>query len=117
MAQVINNKPFSYAEAIRTFERPDVQQDLNDACGKLAHAMSTMMDKFEAITKQMHTIDLLRRSTPLKPKWDSMRQVSLLLSLCTASSRLERPLTDYACRTSPNSFGNFGRILELFPDA
>jgi hypothetical protein len=67
-------KPISYSEAVRTFNGPDVQEDINDACGKLAHAMSVMVEKFDAITKQMHTIDLLRLSAPFKPKWDSMRQ-------------------------------------------
>lgn len=67
-------KPISYAEAVRTFNGQDVQDDVNDACGKLAHSMSAIMDKFEAITKQMHTIDLLRLSAPLRPRWDSMRK-------------------------------------------
>ena len=70
-------KPVSYAEAVRAFNGQDVQDDLNDACGKLAHSMSAMMDKFEAITKQMQTIDLLRLSAPLRPRWDSMRKVSV----------------------------------------
>jgi hypothetical protein len=68
-------KPISYAEAVKTFNSPDVQDDINDACGKLATAMSAMMQKFDSITKQMHTIDLLRLSAPLKPRWDSVRQV------------------------------------------
>lgn len=68
-------KPISYAEAVKTFNSPDVQDDINDACGKLATAMSAMMHKFDSITKQMHTIDLMRLSAPLKPKWDSVRQV------------------------------------------
>jgi len=69
-------KPISYAEATRAFNGQDVQDDVNDACGKLAQAMSAMLDRFESITKQMHTIDLLRLSAPLKPRWDTMRQVS-----------------------------------------
>ncbi|KAF8902623.1 hypothetical protein CPB84DRAFT_1775843 [Gymnopilus junonius] len=67
-------RPISYSEAVETFNSQEVQTDMNDACGKLAHAMSLMMEKFDAITKQMHTIDLLRLNAPFKPKWDSMRQ-------------------------------------------
>ncbi|KAF9559792.1 hypothetical protein CPC08DRAFT_637390 [Agrocybe pediades] len=74
MSQPTKVKPYTYAEVVKTYEKPDVQQDLNDACSKLAHAMSAMMDKFDAITRQMHTIDMLRRGPPLKPKWDSLRQ-------------------------------------------
>lgn len=69
-------KPIAYADAVKTFNAPDVQDDINDACGKLATAMSALMQKFDSITRQMHTIDLLRLSAPLKPRWDSVRQVS-----------------------------------------
>ncbi|KJA25325.1 hypothetical protein HYPSUDRAFT_64904 [Hypholoma sublateritium FD-334 SS-4] len=67
-------KPIAYADAVKTFNAADVQDDINDACGKLATAMSTLMQKFDSITRQMHTIDLLRLSAPLKPRWDSVRQ-------------------------------------------
>ena len=76
MAHSQRARPVTYADAVKTFNTQDVQSELNDACGKLAHAMSTMMQKFDSVTKQMHTIDLLRLNTPLKPKWDSMHQVS-----------------------------------------
>ncbi|PPQ92541.1 hypothetical protein CVT25_010374 [Psilocybe cyanescens] len=67
-------KPITYSDAVRTFNSQDVQEDINDACGKLAFAMSAMMGKFDAISKQMHTIDLLRHTAPLRPKWDSLKQ-------------------------------------------
>ena len=79
-------KPISYAEAARVFSGQDVQDDVNGACGKLAQAMSAMLDRFESITKQMHTIDLLRLSAPLKPRWDTMRQVSTSYSLSVSMS-------------------------------
>ncbi|KAF8955056.1 hypothetical protein BDZ97DRAFT_346051 [Flammula alnicola] len=74
MSYPSKSRPISYAEAVRIFNAPDVQDDINDACGKLALAMSAMVQKFDSITKQMHTIDLLRLNAPLKPRWDSMRQ-------------------------------------------
>ena len=72
-------KPIAYADVVKTFNASDVQDDINDACGKLATAMSALMQKFDSITRQMHTIDLLRHNpppTPFKPRWDSVRQVS-----------------------------------------
>ncbi|KAJ3515614.1 hypothetical protein NLJ89_g1653 [Agrocybe chaxingu] len=68
------SKPISYADAVRTFNDQEVQDDINDACSKLAQAMNAMMAKFDSIAKQMHTIDLLRANPPLKPRWDSMRK-------------------------------------------
>jgi len=72
------SKSTSYSEAARTLSDQDVQEDLSDACRKLAHAMSTMLHKFDAIAKQIHTIDLLRHSAPLKPRWDALRKASLV---------------------------------------
>lgn len=71
------NKPIYYADAARVLNSQDVQEDLNDACEKFAQAMNAMMGKFEAISRQMHTIDLLRYSAPLRPRWDSMQQVCI----------------------------------------
>ncbi|KAF8809624.1 hypothetical protein BYT27DRAFT_7093581 [Phlegmacium glaucopus] len=68
------SKPMSYSDGVRTLVEKGVQDDINDACGKLAHAMSTLMDKFDSIGKQMHTLDLLRHTAPLKPRWESMRK-------------------------------------------
>ena len=69
-------RPMSYSDGVRILVDKDVQDDINDACSKLAYAMSTMMDKFDSIAKQMHTLDLLRHTAPLKPRWESMRKVS-----------------------------------------
>ena len=68
----------SYSDGVRLLVDKDVQDDINDACSNLAHAMSTMMDRFDSIAKQMHTLDLLRHTAPLKPRWGSMRKVSTL---------------------------------------
>ena len=65
----------SYSDGVRALVDKDVQDDINDACSKLARAMSTMMDKFDSIAKQMHTLDLLRHTAPLKPRWESIRKV------------------------------------------
>jgi hypothetical protein len=79
-------RQMSYSDGVSILIDKDVQDDINDACSKLAYAMSTMMDKFDSIAKQMHTLDLLRHTAPLKPRWESMRKVStpraLYLSYC-----------------------------------
>ncbi|KAF5325235.1 hypothetical protein D9619_009583 [Psilocybe cf. subviscida] len=64
----------SYSDAVKTFNSPDVQDDINNACDRLVLALSAMVQRYDSITKQMHTIDLLRFSAPMTPKWLSMRQ-------------------------------------------
>jgi hypothetical protein len=66
----------SYSDAVNAFNSPDVQDDINNACDRLVLALSAMVQRFDSITKQMHTIDLLRFNCPMTPKWTSMRQVS-----------------------------------------
>ena len=66
----------SYSDAVKTFNSPDVQVDINNACDRLVQALSAMVQQYDSITKQMHTIDLLRFNSPMTPKWTSMRQVS-----------------------------------------
>jgi hypothetical protein len=103
-------RPMSYSDGVRILVDRDVQDDINDACSKLAYAMSTMMDKFDSIAKQMHTLDLLRHTAPLKPRWESMRKVStpraLFFILLTVETLMCHP------RMWLNSFGNFARTLE-----
>ncbi|KAF9530591.1 hypothetical protein CPB83DRAFT_850588 [Crepidotus variabilis] len=74
MAQSPKFKPVSYAEVVKTFSDQDVQADMTNACEKLAHAMTSMVVKFDTLVKQIHTIDLLRHSSPMKPRWDAMRK-------------------------------------------
>ena len=66
---------YSYADIVQTLNDQAVQQDVNNACTKLAQAMIAMKGNFEEISKQIHTVDLLRHDAPLKPRWDSMRKV------------------------------------------
>ncbi|KIJ95448.1 hypothetical protein K443DRAFT_108769 [Laccaria amethystina LaAM-08-1] len=74
MSHITKSKPITYANAVRTLNDRDVQEDIKDACRRLAQAMSTLVERFDAITKQMHTIDLQRRTSPLKPRWCAIRK-------------------------------------------
>lgn len=68
-------KTLTYADVVRTLNDKGVKADINDACAKLAQAMAAIMPKFDAIAKQLHTVDLLRRDPPLKPGWEALRKV------------------------------------------
>ncbi|KAF8153200.1 hypothetical protein B0H34DRAFT_722612 [Crassisporium funariophilum] len=116
MSSSSKSKPLSYSEAVRAFSDADVQQDLNDACGKLAHAMSAMMGKFDSIAKQMHTIDLLRLTAPIKPRWEAMRKdlAELLWQFRTnagvISGRLKLFCTAVLPMAARNLEGRSGRL-------
>ena len=94
----------SYSDGVRILVDKEVQDDINDACSKLAYAMSTMMDKFDSIAKQMHTLDLLRHTAPLKPRWESMRKVSMpraLSRLFHIADLLKRWCANPGCGWTP----------------
>ncbi|TFK29565.1 hypothetical protein FA15DRAFT_664113 [Coprinopsis marcescibilis] len=65
-------RPISYAEAVNMLTDKDVCRDVDDACAKLSQAMALLMQRFNAVAKQMHTIDLQRLTKPLKPGWESI---------------------------------------------
>ena len=69
-------KTLTYADVVRTLNDEGVKADIDDACAKLAQAMAAIIPKFDAISKQLHTVDLLRRDPPLKPGWEASRKVS-----------------------------------------
>lgn len=74
MSHITKSKPITYSNAVRAFNDRDVQEDIKDACRRLAQAMSTLVERFDAITKQMHTIDMKRLTSPLKPRWCAIRK-------------------------------------------
>ncbi|KAJ2925308.1 hypothetical protein H1R20_g11732, partial [Candolleomyces eurysporus] len=65
-------KCLTYPEATRAFADENVRDDINDACARLGQAMSNMMERFDSVAKQMHTLDLQRLAAPLKPRWDAL---------------------------------------------
>ncbi|EDR10255.1 uncharacterized protein LACBIDRAFT_293545 [Laccaria bicolor S238N-H82] len=74
MSHITKSKPITYSNAVRAFNDRDVQEDIKDACRRLAQAMSTLVERFDAIMKQMHTIDMKRLTSPLKPRWCAIRK-------------------------------------------
>jgi hypothetical protein len=76
MEPTATHKTLTYADVVRTLNDQGVKGDINDACAKLAQAMAAIMTKFDSVAKQLHTVDLLRRDPPLKPRWEALRKVS-----------------------------------------
>ncbi|KAF5384293.1 hypothetical protein D9615_003237 [Tricholomella constricta] len=64
----------SYADTVRSLNAPDIHGDLDNACGQLALTAVNLLENFDYIAKQLHTIDLLRLASPFKPQWDSLRK-------------------------------------------
>jgi hypothetical protein len=68
-------KVLSYTEAAGNLADKDVQKDVEDACRGFSKTMLDILDKFESISKMVHSIDMLGLTVPLRPRWDSLRRV------------------------------------------
>lgn len=75
MSYSTKTRPLSYVEASRAFADPNVRDDINDACSRLSQLMSSVTERFAAIARQMHSIDLQRAAPPIKPRWDALSKV------------------------------------------
>lgn len=75
MSYSSKSRVLSYGDAARSLADGDVQQDVGDACRALATTMVDIMAKFDAISKMVHSIDMLGLVVPLRPRWDSLRRV------------------------------------------
>ncbi|KAG6857520.1 hypothetical protein H0H87_002145 [Tephrocybe sp. NHM501043] len=64
----------TYADTLRLMNSVDVQSDLDSACEQLALTAVRLLENFDYIAKQLHTIDMLGSSPPLKPQWNSLRK-------------------------------------------
>ncbi|KAF8892972.1 hypothetical protein BD779DRAFT_1436539 [Infundibulicybe gibba] len=70
----LKNKSLSYFDAARLFNDNNVKADLNAGCERLAQTLIALMGRFDAVTTQLHTIDLQGRTAPLKPRWHTIRK-------------------------------------------
>ncbi|KAG6865738.1 hypothetical protein C0991_012210 [Blastosporella zonata] len=68
------NAGVTYSDTLRTINSPDVHSDLDSACEQLALTAVRLMENFDYIAKQLHTIDMLGSNPPLKPQWNSLRK-------------------------------------------
>ncbi|KAG5335685.1 hypothetical protein C0989_000727 [Termitomyces sp. Mn162] len=64
----------TYADALRSMNSSDVRADLDSACEQLAWTAVRLMENFDHIAKQLHTIDMLTSTPPSKSQWDSLRK-------------------------------------------
>jgi len=70
----MSHEPISYTDAVRIFSDGDVQADLDDACKKLAQSTVDMMQAFDSVATQLHTVDLHGLAAPTLPKWNLIRK-------------------------------------------
>jgi hypothetical protein len=101
-----HTKPIFYADAVRIFCDEDVQADLNNACKKLAQSTVDLMQTFDTVATQLHTVDLHGLAAPMLPKWNSIRKVnkrpqsfiSCALILTPSGLSRSRLAITYQCR-------------------
>jgi hypothetical protein len=64
----------NYADTVRSVNAADVQEDLDNACEQLSSTGIRLMENFDNVAKQLHTIDLLGLTSPFKPQWNTLRK-------------------------------------------
>ena len=75
MSNPSKQKAFTYAEAIRTLNTGDVQADLNDACEQLTSSIVELVEKFDTVSKLLHTTDLQGPTTTFRAQWTVLCKV------------------------------------------
>ncbi|TFK31724.1 hypothetical protein BDQ12DRAFT_92884 [Crucibulum laeve] len=73
MSYLSKTQVLTYVDAVRLFSDNSIQEDFITAFQKLSLGMMTLLENFDAIARQLHTLDLQRLTVPLKPRWDSLR--------------------------------------------
>lgn len=59
-------KPLSYMDVIRCFN--DLDTDLKDACQNLAQSTVQLVQGFDSIAVQLHSVDMQAVMPPVKPQ-------------------------------------------------
>lgn len=75
MSSSFKARVLGYSEAARILTDVDVQRDSEDACRAFTKLLPDILDKFESISKLVHSIDMLGLTVPLRPRWDSLQRV------------------------------------------
>ncbi|KAJ7701752.1 hypothetical protein B0H17DRAFT_163832 [Mycena rosella] len=65
-------KPLSYLDVVRIFN--ELEPDLNDACKTLAQSTVRLMQDFDSIAAQLHSVDIQAMMPPVKPQWKLIRR-------------------------------------------
>jgi len=106
----MSHEPISYTDAVRIFSDGDVQADLDDACKKLAQSTVDIMQAFDSVATQLHTVDLHGLAAPTLPKWNLIRKVTNILQYFVAYVADIGPT-----RTLETSSGNHVPMQDLSP--
>ncbi|KAJ6511376.1 hypothetical protein C8R47DRAFT_963807 [Mycena vitilis] len=68
----LKRKPLSYMDVIRCFN--ELESDLKDACQNLAQSTVQLLQGFDSIAVQLHSVDLQASMPPAKPQWKLIRR-------------------------------------------
>ncbi|KAJ7507282.1 hypothetical protein B0H11DRAFT_197708 [Mycena galericulata] len=68
----LKHKPLSYTDVVRIFN--ELETDLQDACKNLAQSIVQLMQAFNSIATQLHSVDLQAIMPPIKPQWKIIRR-------------------------------------------
>jgi len=71
-ARSLKHTPLSYADVVLLFN--ELEKDLKDACKSLAQSTVQLMQAFNTIATQLHSVDLQAIMPPVKPQWKIIRR-------------------------------------------
>ncbi|KAJ7747980.1 hypothetical protein DFH07DRAFT_1062673 [Mycena maculata] len=75
----LKHKPLSYVDVVRIFS--ELEADLQDSCKSLAQSTVQLMQAFNSISAQLHSVDLQAMMPPVKPQWKILRNSYAELAL------------------------------------
>ncbi|KAJ7481627.1 hypothetical protein FB451DRAFT_1129986 [Mycena latifolia] len=68
----LKRKPLSYMDVVRIFNELDA--DLKDASKDLAQSTVRLLQDFDSIATQLHSVDIQALMPPVKPQWKLLRR-------------------------------------------
>lgn len=67
----------SYPLAVRILNDSEVHADLGEACQKLAQSTVRLLQVFDSVATQLHTLDMQGLTGPTRPTWNSISKVDI----------------------------------------
>ncbi|KAJ7135436.1 hypothetical protein C8R43DRAFT_894099 [Mycena crocata] len=88
MASPLKRKPLSYTDVVRFFN--ELETDLKDACKSLAQSSVHLVQGFDSVATQLHSVDLQAMMPPIKPQLGNHVQeyMALVLQIHTNASTI-----------------------------
>ncbi|KAG6835228.1 hypothetical protein H0H93_003715 [Arthromyces matolae] len=95
----------TYADVLKSLNTPELQADLDSALEQLSTTVVRLVESFECIAKQLHTIEMSGSTPPFKKRWSSLRKEfrELLWNYRSNASFISGRLKSVPSQSKPSS--------------